>query len=111
MKKIFALFVCLCLLASCANADIIATVGGTKITKGEFEFYLSSIKSQLSGTELKTDEDWQTQEIEGEKAIEVAKQRALEIASLNAAYREIAKALGLNLTEQEKQDSTDCLQP
>ena len=102
MKKIFALFVCLCLLASCGKSDIIATVGSTKITKGEFEFYLSSIKSQLSGTELKTDEDWQTQEIEGEKAIEVAKQRALEIASLNAAYRETAKALGLNLTEQEK---------
>ncbi|HAL63097.1 MAG TPA: hypothetical protein DCO93_01475 [Clostridiales bacterium] len=102
MKKIFALFVCLCLLASCGKSDIIATVGSAKITKGEFEFYLSSIKSQLSGTELKTDEDWQTQEIEGEKAIEVAKQRALEIASLNAAYRETAKALGLNLTEQEK---------
>lgn len=105
MKKVFALFICLCLciLASCGNSDIIATVGGTKITKGEFEFYLSSIKSQLSGTELKTDEDWQTQEIEGEKAIDVAKQRALEIAVLNAEYCEVAKAQGITLTEQEKQ--------
>ena len=103
MKKVFALFICLCLLASCGSSDIIATVGSTKITKGEFEFYLSSIKSQLSGTELNTDEDWQTQEIEGEKAIEVAKQRALEIAALNAEYREAAKAQGINLTEQEQQ--------
>lgn len=104
MKKIFALFICLCLLASCAEKDIVATVGSTKITKGEFEFYLSSIKSQMSGTELKTDEDWQTQEIEGEKAIDAAKQRALEIAVANAEYREAAKAQGIRLTEQEKQN-------
>ena len=104
MKKILALFLCLGILSSCANSDIVATVGDEKITKGEFEFYLSSIKSQLSGTELKTDEDWQTQEIEGEKAIDAAKQRALEIAVLNAEYREAAKAQNIRLTEQEKEN-------
>jgi len=104
MKKILALFLCFGILSSCANSDIVATVGDEKITKGEFEFYLSSIKSQLSGTELKTDEDWQTQEIEGEKAIDAAKQRALEIAVLNAEYREAAKAQNIRLTEQEKEN-------
>lgn len=104
MKKILALFVFLVILSSCANSDIVATVGSEKITRGEFEFYLSSIKSQLSGTELKTDEDWQTQEIEGEKAIDAAKQRALEIAVLNAEYREAAKAQNIRLTEQEKEN-------
>ena len=104
MKKMFLLLLCFCLLVSCTNSDIVATVGSTKITKGEFEFYLSSIKSQLSGTELQTDEDWQTQEIEGEKAIDVAKQRALEIAVANAEYGEAAKAQGITLTEQEKQN-------
>lgn len=103
MKKIFMLIISLCLLASCANTDIVATVGKTKITKGEFEFYLSSIKSQLRGTELKTDEDWQTQEIEGEKAIDVAKRRALEIAINNAEYCEAAKANGIRLDSTEKQ--------
>lgn len=104
MKKTVALFLCLGILTSCANSDIVVTVGNEKITKGEFEFYLSSIKSQLSGTELKTDEDWQTQEIEGEKAIDAAKQRALEIAVLNAEYREAAKAQNMRLTEQEKEN-------
>lgn len=104
MKKIFALLICFCILVSCTSSDIVATVGSTKITKGEFEFYLSSIKSQLSGTELKTDEDWQTQEIEGEKAIDVAKQRALEIAVANAEYCEVAKAQDMSLTEQEKKN-------
>ena len=104
MKKILALFLFALVLSSCANSDIVATVGSEKITRGEFEFYLSSIKSQLSGTELKTDEDWQTQEIEGERAIDVAKQRALEIAVLNAEYGEVAKAQNIRLTEQEKEN-------
>ena len=107
MKKLVMLIVSLCLLTACANTDIVATVGKTKITKGEFEFYLSSIKSQLSGTELQTDEDWQTQEIEGEKAIDVAKRRALEIAINNAEYCEAAKAQGIQLTDAEKQRVKD----
>ncbi len=102
MKKMLVLIISLFLLTACADADTVATVGKTKITKGEFEFYLSSIKSQLSGTELKTDEDWQTQEIEGEKAIDVAKQRALEIAVNNAEYCELAKAQGIQLDSSEK---------
>ena len=103
MKKMFVLILSAFLLASCTKADIVATVGKTRITKGEFEFYLSSIKSQLSGTELKTDEDWRTQEIEGERAIDLAKQRALEIAINNAEYREVAKAQGIHLTSAEKE--------
>ncbi|MBR4173281.1 MAG: SurA N-terminal domain-containing protein, partial [Clostridia bacterium] len=108
MKKIIILLISLFLITSCGNSDsTVATVGKTKVTKGEFEFYLASIKSQLSSTELKTDEDWQTQEIEGEKAIEVAKRRALEIAVNNAAYCEVAKAQGLELSDAEKADVTD----
>ena len=102
MKKIIMLIISLCLLTSCASNDTVATVGKTKITKGEFEFYLASIKSQLSGTELQTEEDWQTQEIEGELAIDVAKRRALEIAINNAEYCEISKVQGIELTEDEK---------
>lgn len=104
MKKIVLLLLCFCLISSCANSDTVATVGNTKITKGELEFYLSSIKSQLSGTELETEEDWQTQEIEGEKAIDVAKQRALQIAVLNAEYCEIAKAQNIQFTEKEQEN-------
>ena len=101
MKKIIFMLLAMLLLTSCGEKPV-ATVGDTKITKGEFEFYLSSIKSQMKGTELKTDEDWETQEIEGNKAIEVAKQRALDIAVENALYIEAAEAAGLALTDAEK---------
>ena len=72
-----------------------------KITKGELEFYLESIKNQLSDTELSV--DWQT-EIEGEKAIDVAKQRALEVAVFNIEYCKVAQANGIKLTDKDKND-------
>jgi len=102
VKKIILMLVFCMLLASCTAGKTVATVGNTKITTGEFEFYLSSIKNQLSGTELTTEEDWQTQEIEGKKAIDVAKQRALDIAISNVEYCEASKKAGINLTQDEK---------
>lgn len=105
MKKIIFLLLTAVLLTSCGTKPV-ATVGDIKITKGEFEWYLSSIKSQMNGTELQTDEDWENQEIEGEKAIDVAKQRALDIAVGNALYIKAAEAAGLKMTsEEEKQVS------
>ena len=105
MKRVFLLLMCACLLVSCSktdtDADTVATVAGTKITKGELEFYLESIKNQLSDTELSV--DWQT-EIEGEKAIDVAKQRALEVAVSNIEYCEVAQANGIKLTDKDRND-------
>ncbi len=101
MKKIIFAFLAVLMLSSC-GAKPVATVGNIKITEGEFKFYLNSIKNQMSGTELTTDEDWQTWELEGEKAIDVAKGRALEIAVENALYIEAAKAAGFELTGEEK---------
>ncbi|MEE0944499.1 MAG: peptidylprolyl isomerase [Clostridia bacterium] len=101
MKKILVILSVVLALSSC-GLDYVATAGNEKITKGEFEFYLNSIKSQMSGTELATDEDWQTQEIEGMKAIDVAKERALELAAENIAYIEIADFLDIDLTDAEE---------
>lgn len=108
MKKIIAMMLAVLMLSSCTGGKPVATVGDIKITKGEFEFYLFSIKNQMKGTELQTDEDWETQEIEGKKAIDVAKQRAMDIAVENAMYIEAAEAAGLTLTADEKKkvDST-----
>lgn len=102
MKKILFSLIAVLMLSSC-GAKPVATVGNIKITEGEFRFYLNSIKNQMSGTELQTDEDWQTWELEGEKAIDVAKGRAMEIAVENALYIEAAKAAGLELTKEEKE--------
>ena len=101
MKKILVILSVVLALSSCGT-DYVATAGGEKITRGEFEFYLNSIKSQMSGTELETDEDWQTQEIEGMKAIDVAKERALELAAENIAYIEVADFLDVDLTDAEE---------
>lgn len=103
MKKILAILSVVLLISSCGS-NYVAIAGGEKITKGEFEFYLNSIKSQMSGTELATDEDWQTQEIEGMKAIDVAKERSLELAAQNIAYIEIADFLDVELTDAEERD-------
>ncbi|MDD6736257.1 MAG: peptidylprolyl isomerase, partial [Clostridiales bacterium] len=102
MKKVFAVLFSVLMLASCAGSNTVATVGTTKITQGEFEFYLSSIKNQMKGTEIQTDEDWETKEIEGKKAIDAAKQRALDIAVKNVEYRDIAILAGITLSDGDK---------
>ncbi len=101
MKRIMGLILALLMLSSC-GAEYVAKVNNEKISKGEFEFYLDTIKEQMKGTELANDEDWQTQEIEGRKAIDVAKDRALEVAVDNIAYIEILDYLDLELTDAEE---------
>lgn len=101
MKKLLLLMLSVLLLTSCAEKSV-ATVGDIKITQSEFEFYLNSIKNQMSDTELQTDEDWENKEIEGKKAIEVAKQQAMDNAVRNALYIEAAEKAGLSLTPEEQ---------
>lgn len=68
-------------LAACNSKNaIVATVNGEKITKQEFMYYLTSVKSQI---ENEQDNDipedfWDTAEIDGQKVIENAKEKALE---------------------------------
>lgn len=88
-------------LSSC-GAEYVGKVGSEKITKQEFEFYLSSVKQQMQGTELTSDEDWATKEIEGQKAIDIAKERAFDTAANNLLYIQVAKKLGLALTDEEE---------
>lgn len=101
MKKLILIVLCVLLLASCSGSTV-ATVGNIKISKSEFEFYLASIKRQMSDTELQTDEDWQNKEIEGKKAIDVAKQQAMDNAVKNTLYIAAAEAAGITLTEDEE---------
>ena len=101
MKKFIPIILMMFLLTSCGE-KLVAKVGDTKITQSEFAFYLNSIKEQMQGTELKTDADWESQEIEGRKAIEIAQERALDIAIKNAIYVEASKAHGFELGVDEK---------
>lgn len=101
MKKLLLVMLSVLLLVSCSSKPV-ATVGDIKITQSEFEFYLKSIKNQMSDTELQTDEDWENKEIEGKKAIDVAKQQAMDNAVRNALYIEVAESAGLALDEEDK---------
>lgn len=80
----------------------VAYVGETPITESEFKFYLNSVKEQMRGTELSDEEDWQNKEIDGQKAIEVAKKRALDIAAVNLGYIEIYEKSGKSLDDDRE---------
>lgn len=88
------------------NKNTVAWVGESQITQAEFEYYLNNIKTQMAGTELSSDEDWQTKEIEGEKAIDLAKKKSLDAAVENLSYIEIGKKAAPLTEDEEKQVDT-----
>lgn len=104
-KMICLLMAAMLLLSGCGekkNDTAVANVGDKAVTLSEFEFYLNNVKQQMQGTELSSDEDWQTKDINGKKAIEVAKEQALDIAAKNIAYKIIYEKLGNTLTESDR---------
>ncbi len=103
MKKIILMILTLAMLCSCSS-NYVAKAGGEEISEAEFKFYLSSIKNQMLGTELASDEAWMNQEIEGVKAIDLAKELALEMASQNIAYIKIAENLGVELSTADEEE-------
>lgn len=103
-KKILAvLLMCAMLITSaCTNSgDAVVTVGELSVSQSEFEYYLGSVKSQMAGTELSSEEDWQTKEIEGKKAIDLAKEKSFDTAVDNLAYIEVGKNI-IELSEADQ---------
>ncbi len=92
------------MLSGCADKknDVALYVGDVPVTMAEYEFYLDNVKMQFQGTELSDDEDWQNKEIDGRKAIEVAKDRALDSAVLNIAYIKIYDGLGKTISREDE---------
>lgn len=94
------------LLSGCGKKEEVATsnvmvkVGETTLTTGQFQFFLDSIKEQMEA-ELSINGDWETAEIEGKKAIDVAKERAYEVAVEYMSSIEIAKKKGITVTDEE----------
>lgn len=104
-KVICLLMAAMLVLSGCAqkkNDTAVANVGDKVVTLSEFEFYLNNVKQQMQGTELSSDEDWQTKDINGKKAIEVAKEQALDIAAKNIAYKIIYEKLGNTITDSDR---------
>lgn len=102
-KTIIAALALSMLLSACGTkTEYAGKVGGHDITVNEMQFFLDSVKSEMEGTELSTDEDWKTTEIEGRPAIDLAKDRAVDNAIKNIACIEIAKAMGIELNDADK---------
>ena len=96
-KLLCVVLLIVCIMTGCSTNKedpAVAFVGKDKITVSEFNFYLNSVKEQMKGTELSTDEDWQTKEIDGKKAIDVAKEQAMKVAFDNLSYIQIYEKMG-----------------
>lgn len=92
-------------LSGCSDKkgeQAVAYVGEMPVSEAEFRFYLDNVKEQMQGTELSDEEDWQNKEIDGQKAIEVAKERALDIAAVNLGYIEIYKKSGKSPDDEKE---------
>ncbi|WHH57607.1 peptidylprolyl isomerase [Petroclostridium sp. X23] len=99
------------ILSGCGNVDInkeVATINGEKITVREFNFFLWTVKErmQLEAQNANVENFWDT-EIEGKKAIDVAKEKALEAAVSNKIQMQKAKEMGITLTDEDSKQITE----
>lgn len=75
------------LLAGCgSNTKKIASVGEEKITQSELQFYMQAARQRVE-----------------EFNVEEVRKSALEQAEVNLLYTQVAKAMGIELTEEEKE--------
>ncbi|NLY42880.1 MAG: hypothetical protein GX066_02690 [Clostridiaceae bacterium] len=95
------------LIFSGCSSDIdldkeIATVNGEKITVEEYNFFLWNAKEQMAlGASIEqVDNFWDT-EIEGKKAVDVAKEKAMDAAISSKVQLQKAKEMGLSLTDED----------
>ncbi len=91
------------------DKNVVLTVNDSVTTRPEFVFFLESVKRQMISTmpELEDEGAWDTVEIEGKKAIEVAKDKTMEQLMLTEVTAQKAKELGFELTEDEKTQVSD----
>lgn len=80
----------------------IATVGGNDVTEAEYKYYLEMIKDQMiSEAEESTGDDYWDSEIDGKKASEVAKEKAMdELIRVETAVVKANEA-GITLSQEQ----------
>lgn len=80
----------------------IATVNGNELTEAEYKYYLEMTKEQmLTEAGAESAEDFWKTEIDGKKASEVAKERAMDDLIRTEIAVQKAKAAGITLSEEE----------
>lgn len=109
MKRIAALLCAalLCMsLAGCGESTVeVLNVNGEKVALGEFTFYLESMKQLIaeeSSLDITDEASWQTVEIDNKKAIDVAKEKAIDDVVSVMVQMQKAKEEGIVLTDKDK---------
>lgn len=112
-KKIIALIgafvLCVGVFAGCSmeNTQEVFSVNGEAVGRGEFTFFLENMKAliaQESNLDTTDESIWDTAEIDNKKAIDVAKDKAVEdVVSLLVQVQK-AKEEGLTLTEDDQKE-------
>ncbi len=108
ISAVVAVCLIMSLLSGCTivNDTTVATVNGEKIPLSEYSIYFAQIQySMLDEAGITYGEDvdkfWSTTEIEGKKALEVAKERALEEAVEVVVKQSKAAEMDVALTAEE----------
>lgn len=109
MKKAVAVMLALVVMASlsgCGKFTVsreIANVNGRVITEAEFKYYLENVKGQMlsEAGQTASDETFWDAEIDGEKAANVAKNKALDEAIRVELACIKAEELGLKVSDEE----------
>lgn len=105
MKKLFALILVfvMVMLSSCGlvNTSVIGTINGNEISLSEFNYFLSIIKTEMLNQTGATDDKtfWETQ-IDGKKAIDIAKEKAFDEAFAFEAKYLKAEENGFGINEE-----------
>ena len=114
MKKIslIALVLSFVFLASCTIADVtdIATINGTTILKGHYNYYIQQGKNaamnaaSVQGEALEGSEDWKNVKIGDVNAIEYAKQQADSALKQSVVMAAKAKDFKLDFTAEDSEN-------
>ncbi|NLB82240.1 MAG: hypothetical protein GX800_11680 [Clostridiaceae bacterium] len=110
-KKIISMLMVFLIIlgaTSCISSKniTIASVDGEKITKEEFVYFLTSVKATIEneqGSDLPED-FWETAEIDGQRVIETAKEKALEEAIKSVLSRKKAIEQAIKISSSQRQD-------
>ena len=103
-----AALLCVAVFSGCVqdNREVL-TVNGDAVTKGKFMFFLSNMKdliAQESDIDVSDENAWSTVEIDNQKAIDVAKDKAVDdIVNLMVQVQH-AEELGMKITNEDQKD-------
>ena len=115
LKKLSALLLAAVVavsVVSCSTKNsTVATVNGDKISKEEFNYYLTSVKSQIEaeqGADIPED-FWETAEIDGQIVLENAKEKALEEIVKSVIAKQKALENNVKITSEQRQQINNTL--